>query len=143
MKNLLSLLFIVFFSTSFCYAQPGQGQGQRPRMSPEQREEMMATRLGLNDDQKALLKEINEKYTDESNTLREHMRSAESQNQRGEVFTKMRELRTKQNNEIREILNEEQKVKFDEMLKEMEERMKQRRENRKNNPRGGAVRPGK
>ena len=63
MKKLISFVFVMAFFFQFTYAQQrGQGRGQGQRMTSEQRAEMMAERLGLDDAQKKQLIEINKSF---------------------------------------------------------------------------------
>ncbi|MGQ8336908.1 Spy/CpxP family protein refolding chaperone [Sunxiuqinia sp. A32] len=134
------LLFVLLVVSQISYAQSEQGQ----RMSQEQRNEMMAKNLGLDDAQKAKFEKINAKYQEKTSGFREKMRSATDEERR-ELFAEMREIRNAQNKEIKEILTDEQKQKFDQMQKEREQRWQNRGngERRGGNPRNGDVRPGK
>ena len=138
MKNFITLFVILISSVGVNYAQP---QGQRQRMSPEEREKMMVDTLGLDEAQQVKFSEISARYRESFSEIRQQMRNGDEQS-RQELFPKMRELNEARNKEIRAILNPEQAKKFDEIQKQREERMKNRGM-RPPGQRGGDTRPGK
>ena len=141
MKKLIYTLVAVLFVAQLSYAQRGQGQ-QRQRMTPEQRVERMAEELGLDDAQKEAILQIENDFGEKTADFRETIREAD-EDERRDLFASMRAIMDEKDAKVREVLTEEQKEKYDEMLKKREEMRQQRRGKRSSNERGGSVRPGK
>ena len=91
---------------------PGEGGQRRGGMmgTPEQRAARLAERLNLTDDQKAKVQKI---YEDSQKDM-QNMQGAS----REDRMAKMQEV----NGKVREVLNDEQKKKFDEMQQQMRQR---------------------
>jgi periplasmic protein CpxP/Spy len=92
---------------------PGEGGGQGRRagmMSPEQRATRLAERLSLSDDQKAKVQKI---YEDAQKDM-QGMQGAS----REDRMAKMQAT----NDKVREVLNDDQKKKFDDMQQQMRQR---------------------
>ncbi len=101
--------------------QEAQGQaGPRAggRMNPEEQLQRLAKDLNLTDDQKGQIKPILEERHDKMQKLF----SDESLSQ-GDRRSKMREIFEASNKKIRDVLNDDQKKKFDEMQARRRERM--------------------
>lgn len=101
-----------------------RGGGQRGGQGQEQIEALMAE-LGLNEDQKEEWQSINAKYREQMRAMREEA-NGDFASMRG----KMQELRTAQNEEIKEILTAEQFQKYEKFVAE-------RRSNRRGRRPGG------
>lgn len=140
------LLITILFLSVFSLAQAQRGTGQRPskggaggpgRMDPAERVELQTRRLNealtLNADQIARVKAIYTKNAEEQRKEFEKTRAAGGQVDREKMREQMRTSMTKQDNEIKALLNPEQKVKFEKFLKDREERMK----NWRGRPNGG------
>lgn len=111
------LMFTILFTTSILSAQ------NRQRATPEERAkrqtESLTEQLSLTDTQKKQVYEINLKYSqprgEDENLSRENRR---------ESFRKLQEEKDK---EVKAVLDDDQKVKYDEIQKEMLQRMRERR----------------
>ena len=141
MKKLITFLFVLTFFFQYSFAQQrGQGRGQGQRMTPEQRVEMMAKRLELDDAQKKQLTEINKSFDTKMSGFRDKIREAD-EDERADLIASVRAIQAERSKEIKKILNEEQLKKYEEMEKEMAEL--KNRGKRNANQRNGSVRPGK
>lgn len=129
---LITVLFLSVFSLAQAQRNTGQrpsrSGGGQPRMNPsewiERRTQRLAETLSLSEDQIAKVKAI---YTKDSEEQRKAMEKARADGQefdREKMREQMTASRTKQDNEIRALLTDEQKVKFEQYIKEREERMK-------------------
>lgn len=101
-----------------------RGGGQRGGQGQEQLQALIAE-LGLNEDQKEEWESINAKYREKMQAMREEA-NGDFASMRG----KMQELRTSQNEEIKEILTAEQFQKYEKFVAE-------RRSNRRGRRPGG------
>lgn len=148
MKRILILLVLTL--GIFSLAQAQRGSGERPskarpergmRMDPAERIERETTRLktelGLSDQQtadiKKLMTENMEARRAEFAKRRAEMEEAGEDRpamDREKMMAEMRAQREKESAQIKALLNEEQKVKYDAMQKEREERMRERMEQR-------------
>lgn len=117
MKKLVLFLTITLFATSGLMAQ------QRQRATPEERAkrqtETLAKELGLNDDQKAKVYEINLKFAQPKG---EQGKSIDRETLRAE-FQKNQDQRTA---ELKAVLTEDQQKKLDEHQKKMQDNRRKR-----------------
>src|SRR5262245_58412277 len=118
-RKLLTLLF-AFGALCFTAAQAqdqnsgrrgkdGQGRGGQ-MMSPDERVAMLDKALTLTDDQKTKIKDI---YTKSGEEMRAAMRDAKGD--REGMRAKMTEMGRKTREDVRALLTDEQKKKFDEL----------------------------
>lgn len=118
MKKFVFLVMIMFLGTSLIFAQ------ERQRMNPEERiekqTEFLAKQLALTAEQKEKVKEI---YTQSLSERKQEMSKENREKMRAE-FQKKREEQTIA---IKKVLTDEQKTKYDALLKKQEEQMKSRR----------------
>ena len=133
------LLVLVLFLSVFSFAQAQRDTSQRPsksesgeqrprRMDPAERIEretnMLKEKLTLSDDQVAKVKEI---YTKSMEKRRQEFMAARESGQqmdREAMRKKMKEEMDQENNAVKAILTDAQKVKFDAYIQEREQRMK-------------------
>lgn len=118
-------LAAVFLFTLSAAAQPGQGQGQRRgQMSPEQRKaqmEKLATDLALNDEQKESYFQMEQDYAKKMQELRSGNQGDPTTMREG-----MMKLRQERNESLTALLNEDQQVKYKEMMANRQNRGGQR-----------------
>ena len=81
----------------------------------------LTTKLNLSDDQQAKVKPI----LDEQHNQMEQLR-ADNSTSRQDRWKKMREIRENSDNQIKSVLNDDQKKQFDQMREEQRSRMKER-----------------
>lgn len=139
MKKLL--IITVIFLSVVSLAQAQRGSGQRPskagdkhqRMDPAQRIERqvqgLTKALELNTEQQAKVKEIFKKYGEMQREAFTKMRESAGENvDRDAMRTKMRtlmgDIRKKQDEEIKALLTDTQKEKYEQFQKERLERFK-------------------
>lgn len=129
---LITVLFLSVFSLAQAQRNTGQrpsrsGSGQ-PRMNPsewiERRTQRLAETLSLNEDQIAKVKAIYTKDAEEQRKAFEKAKAEGQEPDREKMREQMIASRTRQDNEIKALLTDEQKVKFENYIKEREERMK-------------------
>jgi len=145
MKKSILLFAVVAFFTSMSFTSNGANKTvllqnengiisqQRPqkaqRMTPEERIkkeiETYQKTLSLTADQTTKIKKI---FTDSAEAKKKEALASKESKQRPDR-TKMLANMEKENKAIRAVLNDEQKVKFDTMIKEKKEKMEQRRNN--------------
>jgi periplasmic protein CpxP/Spy len=117
MKKLLMIAAIFTMTFAGAFAQRGQGSRQKESMTPEQRAEKMTMKmsdeLGLSEDQKQKIYEINLENAEKRQAQREAMEE-ERNAKRAEMQAQMK----KQNEEIEAVLTPEQKDKWQEVKKE-------------------------
>ncbi len=101
----------------------GQGQGERQRMSFSERQEqnlkMLTDSLGLTADQITKIKALNKTYETKSDKMREE--AAES-GDRNAMREKMRSFMDDYNKDVRALLTDKQKVKFDKLQENRQSR---------------------
>ncbi len=138
-------LITVLFLSIFSLAQAQRNTGQRPSrsgssdsngrpamMDPAERINRQTDRLkeslSLSADQVAKVKAIYTKNEEARRQAFEKARSASSNAEvdRDKMREQMRAAMTKQDEEIKAVLTAEQKVKYEQVIKEREERMKNR-----------------
>lgn len=125
MKATCLFLAMTFALGAYAWQSPGgqdnQGNQNRPGpMSVDDRVKMLADRLSLNDDQQTKVKSILTDSQQQQQSIRDD--SSLSQDDRR---SKMRSLRESTNSKIREVLNDDQKKKFDEMQQQMRDRARE------------------
>jgi Spy/CpxP family protein refolding chaperone len=104
----------------------GQDQDRGPRMSPAETVKILKDRLDLTEEQQAQI----EKILVESRAEMQEFRQSFS-GDRGEMRDKMREMRDATDERVKDLLNDEQKLKFEEYREERMKNMRGRfRENR-------------
>lgn len=120
----LALFIVLLLGVSAMWAQPQQG---RQRMSIEDRQAQelknLKEKLELNKEQEKSVISFQKAFAKEVNTLRSQMSQG---GDRGAMREKMTTLRKKFDADVRTILNDEQKVKYDALLKKREAQMQQR-----------------
>jgi len=139
-------LIVVLFLGIFSLAQAQRdttmrpsktGMNHPPRMDPSERiaqeTNHLKETLSLTDDQTTKVKDIYTKYMEQRREAFEKARESGEQMDRDEMRKQMTETMTQENNEIKAVLTDDQKVKFDQYIKEREERMKNRRGSRPGN----------
>lgn len=139
MKKLV-ILAMVFASLSFTAQAQHPGNGHQPP-TPEQRTERLAEQLGLSDDQKAKVLELNTEYKDmpmmggfgghhgnghgngngqrpqvdgQSGATQQHQRPELTEEQKAK-FEEMRKKREEYDAKLKAILTDDQKAKYDQM----------------------------
>lgn len=113
MKNVIVLSSLVFFIVSLVAIA-------QPRFTPQERVKMLKEKLSLTEEQSAKVEKIITKSDEDLKNLRA------SGTQDREEFRKIRE---NSNQEINQVLNKEQKIKF--------KKMQEERKNRSRNMMGG------
>lgn len=120
MKKLVLLLVVMMITTTGLLAQ------QRQRATPEERAkkqtEALVKELGLTDEQKEKVYDINLKYAQPNEELAKMDRE-----KRREAFQK---IQKEKDDAIKAVLTDEQKKKYDEYQKGMQERMRENRRQR-------------
>lgn len=121
MKKLITLMFVALLAISSSYAQErGSGQGR----SPEERTKMQVERLS---------KELNLSQAQQDSIYVHSLQAAKDQQEmmknagddRASIREKMKPIREKNSAKIKSFLNNEQKVKYDELQKQMQNRGRQ------------------
>jgi Spy/CpxP family protein refolding chaperone len=133
------LLITVLFLSVFSLAQAQRNTGERPSksddgghrmMDPAERIERQTQRLtealSLNEDQVTKVKGIYTKYAEKHRKAFEEARASGEEIDRDKMHETMKASMTKQDNEIKALLTDEQKVKFEKYIEEREEKMKNR-----------------
>jgi len=113
---------------------PAQGSGEnqgggRRMQSVDDQLKNLTEKLNLTTDQQAKIKPILEDTRSEMTKVMQ-----DDSMSREDKMAKGRSLREASNGKIRQLLNDDQKKKFDEMQKEMQERMRQRQQGGDSNP---------
>ncbi|MEL7587720.1 MAG: hypothetical protein AAGU19_13475 [Prolixibacteraceae bacterium] len=136
MKRILLIGILVLSIFSLAQAQRNTGQRpsksgdqqQRGMMDPVQRVERQTERLtealSLNADQVTKVKAILTKNAEKRQKDFEKMRASGAEPDRDKMRENMKAANTQQDNEIKALLTAEQKVKYEQVIKEREERMK-------------------
>lgn len=111
------LFCVVMFAVgAYAWQSPSgqeRNQGRGP-MSVDDRVKMLADRLNLSDDQQSKVKSILTDSQKQQQSIRDDSSLSEDDRR-----SKMRGLRESTNSKIREVLNDDQKKKFDEMQQQM------------------------
>lgn len=97
----------------------GPGYGHRQPPSAEEKTARLTKALGLTEEQQGKVKSILEEQHQQMGKLREDTSVAPK-----ERFAKMRELREKAHNQIKNVLTDDQKKKFDEMAQRRGDHMR-------------------
>lgn len=142
-KVKLIALLVVIMAGSVAFAQGPMQQGRGRQMaSPVERAKMeterMSKLLGLDAQQKAKIHEISLNYAQKDSihfTKMQDMQSA-SQAERKAMRESMQAERKAKEDEIKAVLTEAQKAKYDEIQQQMRERMQQRQQQRNNGGQG-------
>ncbi len=134
MKKLFLITVLFLGILSFAQAQRGSGQrpsqagGGRPQMDPAERVERQTQRLkevlSLTDEQTLKVKDIYKKYSEKHREAFQKARESGEEFDREKMREQMQATMAQQDNEVRALLTEEQKVKFEAFIKERAERMK-------------------
>jgi Spy/CpxP family protein refolding chaperone len=112
------------------YGRPQGGDGQRRPMSVDERVKRMTKDLNLTTDQQTKVKSILEDEQKKAQDLRN-----DTSSDRQTMRQKMMQLRQDTSDQVRALLDDKQKEKFDKMEQQREDRMQNRRG-------GGASAPG-
>lgn len=117
MKKLLMIAALFTMTFAGAFAQRGQGSQQKEPMTPEQRAEKMTMKmteeLGLSEDQKQKIYQINLENAEKRQVQREAM-----EEERKAKREEMQAQTKAQNEQIVAILTPEQKTKWEEVKKE-------------------------
>jgi Spy/CpxP family protein refolding chaperone len=119
----LGLLLAASFVPSGGFAAPPQGGNANleERRPPEQQVQRMAKMLDLTADQQTKLKPILVDERKKMNAVR-----SDTTLDRSTMRDKMTKIRQDTNNQVRALLNDQQKGKFDKIIQAREERMQNR-----------------
>ena len=104
------------------YGRPQGEEGRRGPMSVDERVKRMTKDLKLTTDQQTKVKSILEDEQKKAQDLRN-----DSSSDRQAMRQKMMQLRQDTNNQVRALLDDKQKEKFDKMEQERQDRMQNRR----------------
>ena len=130
MNKLMMTLAFATLMGSATMAQDTKGDGAQ---KTQQLTEQMTTRLKLNDDQKAKVADINNRYAKE---LKAGMEERHDSKDNGSTVdrdadrAKLKEITNKKNAELKEVLTPEQMTEFQKMQSEMREKGKERMQDR-------------
>jgi Spy/CpxP family protein refolding chaperone len=117
MKKLIMIAAIFTMTFAGAFAQRGQGSQQKEPMTPEQRAEKMTMKmteeLGLSEDQKQKIYQINLENAQKREAQRAAMEEERKANR-----SEMQAQAKAQNEQIEAILTPEQKTKWEEVKKE-------------------------
>ena len=136
---LMTLIFTCIFSLAQAQrgsgerpSQGGGGQGQRfdPAQMVERQVKELKDTLSLTDAQTTKVKEIITKSSEERSASFQRMRDSGEQIDREERRKQMEASATKESNEIKALLNDTQKAKYEKYLKNREARMQEMRNQR-------------
>lgn len=97
-------------------------QERGPRFSVEEQVSDLKEELALTDDQADQITDILKEQRNQMENLRESF-----DGERGQMRDKFREIREKTNTQIKELLTDEQKEKYDEFVEERQSRMRRPR----------------
>ena len=131
-----AITFLFASMTLISFSQENAKEGEREKLTPEQRAEKMTERmdkeLDLTDGQKAKIKEINLQAAKSQKELRDEIKKM-----REEIKAKHKALMDKTSEEIEAVLNEDQLVKWGEMKGKHKAKMEAKRKKHKelHNPR--------
>lgn len=103
---------------------PPEGRGRAMMMDPDQQVQRLAKQLNLNDDQKGQIRSILVDNQKQMQAMRED--STIAPEDRRAKFMSMRE---EANTKIKALLNDDQKVQYDQILARQRERFQQQRQN--------------
>jgi len=123
-RNTLSILLLIAFSLSFPNCS-GDDDRRGQRRSPEEQANTLQEELDLTDDQAKQLEKVLLDGREEMKKARENFNG-----DRSEIREVIMEYREKIDEQIEEILNDEQKEKYQEIKEERLERMRERRRDR-------------
>jgi hypothetical protein len=118
----IALIFTIIFSVLVSCSDDSD---QRRRMTPQQRAAELKEQLDLTDEQTKMIENI---YTESQQIMRENREKFEGDRQ--QMRHVMLENREKTNKLVEEVLFEDQKEKYQEILQERMEQMRERRQNR-------------
>jgi Spy/CpxP family protein refolding chaperone len=96
---------------------PGQGRGRAMAMDPDQRVQMLATKLNLNDDQKSKIRAILVDDQAKMQAMREDTTIA-PEDRRAKAMA----MREDSNTKIKALLTDDQKAQYDEMMAKQRQR---------------------
>ena len=127
-KNiLLPALMLVISLSAFAQGGPGMGRQFNPdAMVAAEKQLLLDSVSGLNDDQKLIIEAIYEDYKAALETARENM----DPDNRQAMRENMVKIRDEKGAALKEILTEEQFQAFEDILARRREQMRQRRPNR-------------
>jgi hypothetical protein len=129
MRKILLILLIAVTGSLTGMAQSGPGMGRQvdpSRLVQAEKQLLLDSIAGLNDDQKLIIEAIYVDYEAAIVKARENM----NPDDREAMRAGMNEIRTNKNAALKEILTEEQLSAFEEILARRREAMRQRRQNR-------------
>ena len=119
---LATLLLTLFVGTSFAQQMQGR-QGQDFQQRRQQQMEELKKEIGLNKDQVKKFDEIYKKYDDKMAAMREDMMAG---GDREAMRSKMQQINTERDAEVKKMLNKDQVKKFDDYQKKLAEQRAQR-----------------
>lgn len=129
MKRYLLFMAMLLTSTALLRAQGGQGGGRQfdpAKMVAAEKQLLLDSIGGLNDDQKLIINAIYNDYEAAFVAARENM----DPDNRAAMRESMVKIRDEKNEALQAVLTEEQYKAFDEMLTRRRERAQQRRRGR-------------
>lgn len=129
MKN-LALILVLFLSVNTLWAQQQQKGGQRISMEERQKQELkeLKSTLELTAEQEKEIVKLQTAFTKESKALRSGM----TQNtDRKAMRDKMTTLRKKYDTDVKALLTDEQKAKYDKLIAKRQEQMQGQRQGQK------------
>ena len=130
MRSIL-LLFIILVSLTSLLAQGGPGMG-RPfdpaRMAAAEKQLLLDSINGLNDDQKIIIEAIYEDYASSFSGARENM----DPDNRSAMREKMMKIRDEKNEALKAVLTEDQFDRFSEILEKRRMQAQERRRQSRN-----------
>ena len=135
-KLMMTLAFATLMGSSAMAQDNMKGDGSQ---RAEQLTEQMTTRLKLNDDQKAKVADINNRYAKEMNAAMKERHDAKAEDgtaDREADRAKIKEISGKKNAELKGVLTPEQMTEWQKMQGEMREKGKDRMQERHENKEG-------
>ena len=126
MKNILALVILLATSTSITFAQGGPVMGRQfdpAKMVAAEKQLLMDSVSGLNNDQKLIINEIYKDYKASFLVARENADPGNREAMRSSMMS----IRKEKDEALSAILTEEQFVKFEQLLKDRREKSQQRR----------------
>ncbi len=127
------VVFVLIALIAFSVQAQREGSGNRSNMTPEEmatsRTKQMTKDLDLTEVQQSKVQAINSKNAETFGKLRGKRRSDLSEDERSALRSKMREIQTENQKEMKKILTDEQYKKWDKMQKERKNRGRNQRGN--------------
>jgi Spy/CpxP family protein refolding chaperone len=134
--KLLALAFVILIGTASFAQKPKKGnpKPQHQHMNKDSAFAKVSKRLNLTAEQQTKLKVIMKQNHDEMKALKESIKNATKEEKRKAVVAQMQ----KNDERVKQVLNEQQKVEYDKIKAERRAEMKKHREARKANKKAKA-----